>query len=78
VAQKNVVVVAEGTDKQSFAKLKVMLENCGLRVEDIFPEIGTLVGIVDDSQLEALSILEGVASISEEDVIHLPEPGKPQ
>lgn len=51
------------------------LRAAGMQVEQVLGTLGMVTGTVDEDQRAELEALDGVASVSTERVIQLPDPG---
>lgn len=75
MSEKTVVIQSELTDSASVSKLQSAVEKHGFHLETCIPELGTLVGTIDDARLISLAKLQGVHSVTEEDTVQISPPG---
>ena len=73
MARKQFTVVSASPKK--LGALRRNVERCGFSVEMAMESIGMLIGSVDESRVNDLKDLEGVASVQEEHTVRVPLPG---
>ncbi|NKC12038.1 MAG: hypothetical protein GKR94_07495 [Gammaproteobacteria bacterium] len=74
MAHRSYVVLVEKSDVETVRRVRDDIERIGFAVEQSIPEIGTLIGSLDESQIEALRMTSGVTEVSVEDTITLNPP----
>ena len=75
MARKHFVVVSKRTGPRELNAVRRSMEKVGFRVETAMERIGTLIGSVDESRVNDLRGIEGVASVEEELSARVPPPG---
>ena len=73
MARRQFTVVS--ANPKQFGALRRNMERRGFRVETAMESIGTLIGSIDESRVNDLKDLEGVASVEVEHTVRVPPPG---
>ena len=72
MAMRHVVLVAE--QEEEFEAVVSAVREQGFVVEEAIEEIATLVGSVEDEELDRIRHIQGVSSVEQEKEVQLPSP----